>query len=403
MPNDAWRRPFFTLYAGQAFFLVSSMAVQFALIWWITVQTGSALALTVASLLGLVPQIVLGPFAGVLIDRYPRKVVMMLAAALVAVASAALAVSFLFGQPALELVYLILFLRALGETFQKPALQATIPTLVPPEELQRAGGLGQLVVSLSAMAGPMLGALLTGLVPLALVVLVDVVGALLAIGTLALVKLPAPAARGANAGIFTELRQGFQALVENKALLAATGLVFLTGMVVLPLGSLLPLHVKEFFAGSAWQAGLVQTLFSVGMLLAALVLGVVAGSRKPFTMIALSTTALGVFLLAGGLVPAGAFWLFCLVVVGIGAAGMVGNIPFMAAIQSSIAPENLGKVIATVTSLVSLGIPLGMAVAGPVAELVGISAWMLGAGVVVAGIGVVSLVLAPASADRPRQ
>lgn len=393
MPSTAWKRPFLTLYSGQAIFLVSSTAVQFALIWWITVHTGSPLALTLASFLGLVPQIVLGPFAGVLIDRYPRKVTMTLAATLVAVASAALAVSCLFGEPALGLVYLILFLRAVGETFQKPALQAAVPSLVPTQELQRAGGLGQLMVSVSAMAGPMLGALLMGIAPLGVVVLIDVLGALLAIVTLALVRFPSPAASAPVRGVFAEMRQGFRALTKNKTILAATGLVFLTGMVFLPLGSLLPLQVKDFFAGTAWQAGLVQALFSAGMLLAALVLGVLAGNQKPFTRIALSTTGLGVFLLSGGLVPAGAFWLFCLVVVGIGAAGMVGNTPYMAAIQANIAPENLGKVIATVTSLISLGVPLGMAVAGPVAELIGISLWMVGAGIVVSLLGGVSLFL----------
>jgi len=392
MLSAGWRKPFFTLYSGQAVFLVSSTAVQFALIWWVTLRTSSPLALTLASFLGLVPQIVLGPFAGVLIDRYPRKVTMVLAATLVAVASAALALSCLFGEPALQLVYLILFVRAVGETFQKPALQAVVPSLVPTEELQRAGGLGQLVVSVSAMAGPMLGALLMGIAGLCAVVWLDVVGAFLAIVTVALVRLPSVVPSVPAQGVFAEMRQGFRALAANKAILAATGLLFLTGMVVLPLGSLLPLLVKNYFAGTAWQAGLVQALFSMGMLLAALVLGVFAGNQKPFTRIALSTSFLGVFLMAGGLVPAGAFWFFCLVVVGIGAAGMVGNIPYMAAIQASIPPEHLGKVIATVTSLVSLGIPFGMAVAGPVAELVGISTWMVGAGVAVFVLGAASWV-----------
>jgi DHA3 family macrolide efflux protein-like MFS transporter len=98
--TDGWRRPFFTLYIGQASSLLSSSAVQFAVIWWITVRTGSAIALTVASLVGLLPQVLIGPFAGVLVDCYDRKSVMIAADLAVAAASLALGMSFAFGAPA---------------------------------------------------------------------------------------------------------------------------------------------------------------------------------------------------------------------------------------------------------------------------------------------------------------
>ena len=70
-----WKKNFFTIYIGQAFSLLSSSAVQFSIIWWITIQTGSALALTIASVVGLLPQAIIGPFAGVWIDRYNRKAI----------------------------------------------------------------------------------------------------------------------------------------------------------------------------------------------------------------------------------------------------------------------------------------------------------------------------------------
>lgn len=67
------------MYIGQAFSLLSSSAVQFTIIWWITVETGSAIALTIASIVGLLPQVVIGLFAGVWIDRYNRKSIMIVA------------------------------------------------------------------------------------------------------------------------------------------------------------------------------------------------------------------------------------------------------------------------------------------------------------------------------------
>jgi len=112
---ENWLKAFFTMYIGQAFSILSSSAVQFSIIWWITVQTSSALALTVASVVGLLPQAVLGPFAGVLIDRYNRKTIMILADSPIAICSLILSVSFLFGTPSLLFIYFVLFIRALGD------------------------------------------------------------------------------------------------------------------------------------------------------------------------------------------------------------------------------------------------------------------------------------------------
>jgi DHA3 family macrolide efflux protein-like MFS transporter len=124
------------------------------------------------------------------------------------------------------------------------------------------------------------------------------------------------------------------------------------------------------------------------MLASALAIGIFGGSKKPFAMISLSSLLLGACSLVGGLLPPGAFGAFCTVVFMIGATGMMGNIPYMAYIQKSVSAENLGKVISFVTSLVSLGIPLGLFVAGPIAERVGVGRWMIGAGALMAIIGI---------------
>ena len=389
--TDNWRKPFFTLYIGQAFSLLSSSAVQFAIIWWITIKTGSAISLTIASVVGLLPQVVIGPFAGVIIDRYKRKVVMIVADLGVAVSSLALGVSFFFGEPVMAFIYVILFLRAIGETFHKPALQAAIPQLVPLEELTRAGGLGQLVSALCSMAGPMLGALLINAIPLQYIMLVDIGGAVLAVLALTTVKVPGHAGQTVTRkGILREMKEGFLAIKDNKPLIRATIPVFLTSMVFMPLGSLLPLMVKQYFRGGALHGGIVQTLFSIGMLASAIVFGVSGKSKRPFAMISLSSFLLGVCSVAGGLLPSNAFWAFCIVVFVIGTTGMMGNIPYMAYIQKSVAAKNLGKVISTVTSVISIGIPLGMFVAGPIAEQVGVGTWMIGAGIILALIGTLS-------------
>ena len=387
---DAWRKQFITIYTGQAFSLLSSSAVQFAIIWWITVKTSSAIDLTIASFVGLLPQVLIGPIAGVWIDRHSRKTIMILADSAVAASSLVLGLSFLSGEPPLAFVYAILFLRALGETFHKPAMKAAIPQLVPVEALTKAGGFGQLIQSACAMVGPMLGALLMSVVTMPLVMAVDVIGAALAVLTLATVRLDKPLRIGGERpGILAETKEAFGALRSDKALMRASLPVFATSIVFMPLGSLLPLMVLEHFSGGAWHNGIVKALFSAGMMLAALAIGVTGGMRRAFLMMSTAPFALGICSLAAGLLPSGAFWVFCVLVFVMGMAGMWGNVPYIAYLQKNLPQENMGKVMSLVTSAMSLGIPIGMLIAGPVAEAIGVDGWMIwaGVGMMVVGVG----------------
>ena len=79
-----WAVRFFTIWTGQAFSLFGSALLQFALIWWLTQKTGSAIVLTMATLVGMLPQVVLGPFAGALVDRWNRRIIMIVADAAIA-------------------------------------------------------------------------------------------------------------------------------------------------------------------------------------------------------------------------------------------------------------------------------------------------------------------------------
>ncbi len=159
MTKSSWKRQFFTIYAGQAFSIVGSAAVQFSIIWWLTEKTGSGVVLTLSTIFAFLPNIFLGAFAGVLIDRYNRKLVMIAADALTAVSSALIGIAFWkLGSPPLWMIYAALMLRGLGGVFHGPAMQAAIPMLVPGEMLTKAGGWGNLIVSGGTLLGPVLGA-----------------------------------------------------------------------------------------------------------------------------------------------------------------------------------------------------------------------------------------------------
>jgi DHA3 family macrolide efflux protein-like MFS transporter len=152
--------PFFTIWAGQAFSLVGSQVVQFALVWWLTQLTGSATVLATASLVALLPEIVLSPIAGAYVDRWNRRIVMIVADGLIALASLWLAYLFWIGATQVWHVYVILAIRAVGGSFHWPAMQASTSLMVPKEQLTRVAGLNQTLKGVLNIACPPLGALL---------------------------------------------------------------------------------------------------------------------------------------------------------------------------------------------------------------------------------------------------
>jgi MFS transporter, DHA3 family, macrolide efflux protein len=193
--------------------------------------------------------------------------------------------------------------------------------------------------------------------------------------------------------IIADMKQGIRAIKASKALMSVSIPILLSTIVFVPMGTLLPLIVKEYFHGTAWHNGIVQTLFSSGMLIAAMVISITGGLRKQFLMISIGIFTLGVCALVGGMLPSSAFWIFCIVVFIMGTTGMFSNIPFTAYIQKTIPQENLGKVISLVTSVMSFAAPIGMFIAGPVSSLIGISRWMLCAGVLMLIVGVLCYIL----------
>jgi len=141
--DPRWLRRFAPIWIGQVFSLFGSGLVHFSLIWWLTQTTGSAVVLATASLVGFLPQVVLGPFAGALVDRWNRRRVMMLSDSGIALATLGLVILFALGLAQPWHVYLILFLRSLGGAFHWPALQASTTLLVPERHLARVAGANQ--------------------------------------------------------------------------------------------------------------------------------------------------------------------------------------------------------------------------------------------------------------------
>ena len=386
-----WKKQFAIIYVGQVFSLLGSAAVQFAIIWWLTIQTESAITLTIAAIAAFLPNLLFGPFVGALIDRHNRRTVMIAADGLVALSSAVLGVAFLVLEvPPIPLIYCILFVRGLGNTFHGPAMQAAIPLLVPAEMLTKAGGWGNMVNSISNMLGPALGAALMAFLPIAGIMLVDIVGAALAIVCLLFVTIPDLHKTGDKVHIISDLKLGFRAMRDNKPFMAAFVPLVLMNMLYLPLASLFPLLVRTHFMGGAWHNSIAELVFAGGLLISSLVIGIWGGMRKRFLMVSLAVGIMGAASLASGALPptSAGFIVFVLCCFMMGSSGTFMSVPFMAYVQESFAPEILGKVFSLWFTIMSLAMPVGLLAAGPASEIIGVDKWFLWSGAALLAVAV---------------
>ncbi|WP_461225399.1 MFS transporter [Lacticaseibacillus suihuaensis] len=381
-PMPHWRRNINLFLGGQFLSGITTMIVQYAIIWYLTKQTGSATILSYATLVGMLPMVLLSPFVGGFIDRTHKK--RLLIGADWVVAAFALALFFIgHDRFPLWLVFVSLAMRAIAQTFQMPTIQSLIPTLVPEAELTRINGQLGMVQSANMLIAPALGAFLFSLVDIRWLILLDVLGA--ALGTLMLLPVRIPHRPAADAGtpVWQDTKAGFTMLRGRRGLWAITVLGMAFTLVFMPAASLYPLMTMQHFHGSVGQAGLIEVVYSAGMLLGGAIIGLFGRWRDRMRPIIFAYLILGVTIGASGLLPGTqkAFWWF----VGLNALAGIGtpffNTLLMAMIQQSFPPERLGRVLGVLNALMSLTGPVGLIFAGPLADRFGVATLFVIAGV----------------------
>lgn len=375
-----WRLRFWTLFGGQAMSLVGSSLTQFVLLWWITDTTGSVTALSAAGMAALLPQAVLGPLGGTLADRHSRRLLMITADAVSALCMLVLIALFLTGRIELWHAYTMMAVRSAMQAFQAPAASASVAMLVPRSFVVRAAGLNQSLQSLTVVAAAPLGALAIGAMPIGWALSIDVFTALLGIGSLLCFRIPQARERHARAsGLWGEFREGLHLVWHTPGL---RQLYLLLGMVVLavmPTFVLVPLLVKVHFGGGAPQVALMEGLAGGGMLLGGMLMAAMAPRRLVrWTLIGFAVSCASIALTA--MAPASLFGVAVAWWVMSGISFVLGNAPLTALLQTTIPNRLQGRVLSLMTTIMALAAPVGLALAAPLGEWVGIRGVFMVAG-----------------------
>jgi len=394
-----WVRPFFTLWAGQAISLLGSQLVQFALIWWLTKTTGSATILATSALVGLLPQVFLLPIAGTLVDRWSRRVTMIIADSLIAVATLGLVILFWTGEIQIWHIYLLMFVRAAAGSFHWPAMQASTSLMVPDEHLSRVQGVNQMLNGgLNIISAP-LGALLLEVMTVRGVLMIDIGTAILAILPLFFIYVPQPRTASnplsQHSSVWQDFRIGLKYALSWPGLVIIGVMATMINFLLAPAGSLVPILVTKHFGGQALQLAWMESAMGIGVLLGGLLLGVWGGfQRRIYTsVLGLFGIAFGSFLI--GVLPGSAFPLAIAGMFATGFAMPITNGPLHAALQAVVAPDMQGRIFTLLASVASAISPIGLLIAGPVADAYGVQTWFVLGGLVTA-IMALSMLFIPA-------
>ena len=380
--SQNWAIRFIPLWAGQALSLLGSQLVQFAIIWYLTRETNSATTLAIASMMGLLPQVLLSPFIGTWVDRGNRRLLLIAADSTVAAATLVLAVLFAADVIQVWHIYFALFIRAVAGGFHQSAFGASVVLLVPKEHLARIQGFNQaLYGGLNIVSAP-LGAYLLSVLPMQGILGIDVGTALLAVSILLFIQIPRPESRSAAPATFwQDFRAGFRYILTWRGLVILLGLVMVINFFYSATEPLTPLLITNHFRGGAGQLGWWLSSFAAGTVLGGLVLGVWGGFKRKVLTAQLGLILMGISTAVVGIVPADLFFVGLLANSAVGFLLPIINGSFGATLQAAIAPDMQGRVFSFILSAAMLVSPLALLIAGPFADAFGIQLWFMIAGI----------------------
>ena len=386
---ESWKKTFAVIWSGQLASILSSEVVAYSIIFWMSLETGSAEVLALAAIAGMLPQSLLGPLVGVYVDRWDRKRTMILADSFIALCTLALTALFWLGAARMWHIYILLACRSAGSAFHIPAMQASVPLLAPASQLTRIAGVNQIIASLSSIAGPALGALLINLTSIGNILLLDVAGAAIACISLLCVRIPNPARDTTRKpDLWREFREGFSAMHAIPGMGWFFTLAIVVWFFIMPVGVMFPLMTLQHFGGGAFEMSLIEIVWGGGALVGGAVMGARTmenekDRRMTIMLVPFMSCAAA---LSGLLSPAGFLW-FALFTAVAGISSSVFNASFVSVVQTRIEAGMLGRVMSLYRSFGLLPAALGLLGTGFLAENVGLTTTFVVAGTIIVAVG----------------
>ena len=371
MNDKFFNKNFVMLWLGQAVSQIGTGVGYIATLWWVQSTTGSALALgglaTVSSVVGLV----LSPFAGVFVDRWNRKNIIVVTDIIRGLVNCLLAWAMWHNVLTLPLLFLGAAVKSACAQFFSPAVMAAVPQLVGTKHLEKANSLQQMTQNVSSMVGYALGGLLVALVGIPALLFINGLAYLLSALSEMFIALQ-PLKKYSKLDLktfFGDLQGGLAYVRRDRVLFGIMQVMVIINFALVPFFVLLPKLVSDYLHAGSEVLGFISSSQMAGMLLGALLLSVTPFVKNNYWVIrwGLSISACSLMLSP---LAIGKLWPMQLVIYGIsGAVTAIVNIFFFSTLQRKIDPAYMGKVF-SLSSAMSFGLqPLASTLSGYLADI----------------------------------
>ena len=376
--TENWKKNINLFLSSQTISLFGSSLVQYAIMWYITLETKSGVMMTISILCGFLPTFILSPFAGVWADRYYRKKLIILADSLVAASTLVLAIVFLNGYNEIWLLFVVSAVRAVGTGIQTPAVGAVFPQIVPADKLTRVNGINASLQSLTMLISPMISGVLLTFAKIEYIFFIDVVTAAIAIVFL-LFFIPIPvhvkALQKQTSSYFADLKQGIVYIKNHTFLMHFFLFYAIFFFLIAPVAFLTPLQIARSFGDEVWRLTANEVAYSAGMMIGGVMIAVWGGFKKNkvYTMV-LSSLVIGISICGLGIIPL--FWAYLAVIGLIGIMAPLFGTPSTVLIQKNVEEAYMGRVFGVLVMITTSMLPLGMVLFGPLADSIKIE-WLL--------------------------
>jgi DHA3 family macrolide efflux protein-like MFS transporter len=373
--NNQSFKSYLIFWSGQLFSLLGSSVSQFVIVWWITITTESAVMLSIASFLHIIPLMIMIPIAGVLADRYDRKKMIIIVDSCQALTTLSIILLFNLEMANPIVIMLINSLRGVFQGFHMPTVSAIIPTMVPKEKLSRLNGINYLFTSFINVIGPIVAATLLALFPIKSMLWMDPITFIIALIPLILIKIPKLKIKKSldkKSSFGGDLKEGFQTL----KLIPVVAMMLITSMFLNFLGR--PFHFLRPFFISVTHSGTVEDLafisasFFGGMFIGAILTSIKKDWKHKITIYFSCNIGLMIPLIINAFSAKGSFLLLAIAAASYGFLLPIINTIYLTMMQMKVPPEKMGR-ISSIDLILSWALsPIITISAGFLAEFFGI-------------------------------
>ena len=379
-----WKRNITFFIAGQMISFVGSLLVQYAIFWYINLETESGTILTIAIIASFIPLLIFSPIAGVLADKMNRKLLIVIADGTIALVTLVTALLFSLGNIEIWMLIAVTAVRGIGQAIHGPAIGAAIPLMVPQDKLMRVQGIQTGIQSAFNVLGPIVAAILISWFSIGFLFYIDTVTAVIGVLTLLLfVTIPKHVNEGkpkTTNGV-QDFVAGLQYVKTHQFLIPFFIYLFFVLILVSPVAFLSPLQVVrsfESFGDEVFRLTMVEVSFSLGMTIGALIVAWWGGFKNRIVTAGIAISVMGFGVLMLGIVSN--FYVYFTFMLMQGIVLPFYNTPMTVILQEQVDPAYMGRVTSISTMINSVAMPIGIALFGPLADIIDIEWLMVGSG-----------------------